>query len=114
MDDGDLATVPIHNGGGSADGRIDNGGLAVLWFGWFLGFLRSKVWVDFQRTVPFRVGKQVGHIAEVHDREVGLTLLLPQPGTPADDLLELRHGADHLVQHDQLDHFAVGSGGEQL
>ena len=114
MDDGDLAAISIHNGGGSADGRIDNGGLTALWFGRSLGFLRSKVWVDFQRTVPIRVGKQTGHIAEVHDREVSLTLLLPQPGATANDLLELCHGADHLVQYDQLDHFAVGSGGEQL
>ena len=90
------------------------GGSPSLWFGRFLGFLRSKVWVDFQRTVPIRVGKQTGHIAEVHDREVGLTLLLPQAGATADDLLELCHGADHLVQNDQLDHLAVGPGGEQL
>lgn len=43
-----------------------------------------------------------------------LALLLAQARAPADDLLELRHGADHFIQHDQLGHLAVRARGKQL
>lgn len=102
-------------GVGPLTGGFDNGGLAVLWFGWFLGFLRSKVWVDFQRTVPISGRpKQVGHIAEVHDREVGLTLLLPQPGTPAMICLNSVMEPIILSSTISLTILQSGSGGEQL
>ena len=41
-------------------------------------------------------------------------VLHAQAGTAADNLFELGHGTDHLIQHDQLGHLAVGSGGEEL
>ena len=45
---------------------------------------------------------------------MGLTVLFPQPGSSADNLLELRHGANHFIQHNELCHFAVRPGGQQL
>ena len=41
-------------------------------------------------------------------------LFFTQPRAASDDLLELGHGADHFVEHDELCHFTVGTGGEQL
>ena len=45
---------------------------------------------------------------------MGLAVLLAQTGAASDDLLELCHGTDHLIQDNQLGHFAVRAGGEQL
>ena len=43
-----------------------------------------------------------------------LSILFPQASTTANDLLKLSHGTDHLIQHDQLRHFTIGSGGEKF
>ena len=43
-----------------------------------------------------------------------LAFFLADPRAAADDLLELRHGADHFVQNDQFCHFAIDARGEQL
>ena len=37
---------------------------------------RYKTGINFDRSIPSRVGKQSGHIAEVHDHKVGLAFLL--------------------------------------
>ena len=68
----------------------------------------------FDRPIPFRIGKEPGHVPEVHHGEGQLSFFLPDPGSAANDLLELRHGADHLIQNDQLGHFAVRAGRQQL
>ena len=41
-------------------------------------------------------------------------LFFPQTSATANDLLELRHRADHFIQNNQLCHFAVGACGEQF
>ena len=43
-----------------------------------------------------------------------LAVAFTQPRTAPNDLLKLCHGADHLIQHNQLCHFAVRAGGQQL
>ena len=45
---------------------------------------------------------------------MSLTFLFTQTGATTDDLLEFRHGADHLIKNDQLSHLAVRTGGQQL
>ena len=43
---------------------------------------------------------------------MSLAFLFAQTGASAYDLLELGHGADHFIQHDQLGHLAVSAGGK--
>ena len=45
---------------------------------------------------------------------MGLALFFTQPCPPANDLLEFRHRADHLIQNNQLGHLAVSTRGEEL
>ena len=42
-----------------------------------------------------------GRAPKIHQREVELTGLLMHAGAAADDLLELGHGADRAVEHDE-------------
>ena len=69
---------------------------------------------DLDRAVPVGIGEQPRHVAEIHHHEEALAVLFAQAGAAPDDLLELRHGADHLVEDDQLRHLAVRARGKQL
>ena len=70
--------------------------------------------IDFNRTIPIRIGKQSADITEVHDHKMGFAFLFAQTGTTANNLLEFGHGANHFIKHDQLGHLAVCTGREQL
>ena len=91
-------------------GRIYGAG-ARSWRGNSIGI---KVIVHFDGTIPIRVSKQAAYIPEVHNYKVGLAFLFAQTGTTANDLLELGHRANHFVQHDQLGHLTVCTGGQQF
>ena len=65
-------------------------------------------------AVEIRVSKQTRGALEIHDGEVELLVVLAQAGAATDDLLELGHRVDVLVQHDELAGFGIHSGGEQL
>ena len=73
-------------------------------------FAWREAFVDLEGTIPFGIGKQAGHVAKVHYDKMCLSFIFPQTGAAANDLFELGHGADHLVQYDQLGHFAIRAG----
>ena len=50
---------------------------------------------------------------EIHQGEIELLGVLMHPGAPPDDLLELGHGADCAVQHDEPAGLRVDAGGKQ-
>jgi hypothetical protein len=71
--------------------------------------------VDHHRfAIEIRVGEQAGGALEVHDGEVELLVVLAQAGATADDLFELGHRVDVLVQHDELAGLGINAGGQQL
>ena len=55
----------------------------------------------------------VGGFAEVDEGEVVLLGVFMDPRAAADDLLELGHGADFAVEHDQAAGLGIHAGGEQ-
>ena len=66
--------------------------------------------INLNRPIPVRIGKQTGHIAEIHNSEMCFPISLSQTGATANDLLELGHRTNHLIQNDQLCHLAVSPG----
>ena len=54
-----------------------------------------------------------GGAAEVDEREVVLLRVLVDARAAPDDLLELGHGADFAVQHDQPAGLGIDAGGQQ-
>ena len=72
--------------------------------------LRMIPIINFNRPIPIRIGKQAGHIAEIHNGKMGFPIPLAQAGSAANDLLEFGHGTNHLIQNDQLCHLAVSPG----
>ena len=72
--------------------------------------------LDFLRlAVELGIGKQPGGRAGVvEDVEEQLAVIVADPGAPADDLLELGHGADDPQQHDVLAGRHINAGGEHL
>jgi hypothetical protein len=58
--------------------------------------------------------EQPGGALEVHDGEVELVVVLADARAASDDLLELGHGVDGLIQHDELAGFRIDAGGQQL
>ena len=55
----------------------------------------------------------VGRAAEIDQREIELLGVLMDAGAAPDDLLELRHGADLAVEHDQAAGLGIHAGGKQ-
>ena len=55
----------------------------------------------------------VGGAPEIHQSEVELAGVLVHAGATAEDLLELGHGADLAVEHDQAAGLDINAGGEQ-
>ena len=55
----------------------------------------------------------VGRAAEIDQGEVELLRVLVDAGAAADDLLELGHGADVAVEHDEAAGLGIHAGGEQ-
>ena len=76
------------------------------------------VWADvedaFGVAVKFRVGKEIGYVAEVHDGEEAFAVFLIDAGASADDLLEFDHGADIAIEHYQFAGLCVYPGGHEL
>ena len=52
-------------------------------------------------AIEIRIGEMAGRAPKIHQREVELPGLLMHAGAAADDLLELGHGADRAVEHDE-------------
>ena len=65
-------------------------------------------------AVETRIGKQLGSLLEVENGEPELAVLVVDTGATADDLLELGHGLDVLVQHHQLAGLGIDASGHQL
>ena len=64
-------------------------------------------------AVELRIGEVVGGAPEIHQREVEFAGVLVHAGATAEDLLELGHGADLAVEHDQAAGLDINPGGEQ-
>ena len=64
-------------------------------------------------AIEIGVGKMVGGFAEVDQGEVVLLGVFMYPRAAPDDLLELGHGADFAVEHDQAAGLRIHAGGEQ-
>ena len=91
---------PSPSSGGSSGGTGDSSGPGL---------------VDLHRiAVEVRVGEQRGGPLEVHDGEEELVVVLVDARAAADDLLELGHRLDALVEHDQLAGLRIDAGGHQL
>ena len=82
------------------DGRV----LSLLLFGVLYGIVTFNL---LYRTIPIGISEKAGDASEIHYRETEFTLVLPDAGSPADDLFKLRHGVDVLVQNDQFRQLAV-------
>lgn len=65
-------------------------------------------------TVEIWVRKEGGRPPEVHDGEEEFVVVLPDPCAAPDDLLELRHRGDSLVEHDEPAGLGIDSGGHEL
>ncbi|MNG85936.1 hypothetical protein D3C85_821590 [compost metagenome] len=65
-------------------------------------------------AVETGIGKQLGSLLEVENGKPKLAVLVVDTGATADDLLELGHGLDVLVQHHQLAGFGIDASGHQL
>ena len=75
---------------------------------------RLRLEDDLGLAVERRVGEELGGLLEVEDREPELAGLLVDARAAADDLLELDHRLDALVEDDDLAGLRVHAGGEQL
>ena len=64
-------------------------------------------------AVELRIGEVVGGAPEIHQREVEFAGVLMHAGSAPQDLLELGHGADLTVEHDQAAGLDIDPGGEQ-
>ena len=76
---------------------------------WAWPWLRRIVGVNLDRSVPIGVGKETSDASEVHDVEEEFALLLTDSRASTYNLLELRHGVDVLVEHNQFHHLAIDS-----
>ena len=63
---------------------------------------------------PIRIGKETGHIPEIHDDKGQFAFRFTDPGAASDNLLEFRHESNGLIQHDQLRHFTIRTGRKQF
>src|SRR5690348_819102 len=71
--------------------------------------------IDLHRiAIEGRIGEQLGGFLEIHDGEPVLVVVLVDTRTAADDLLELGHRLDVLVENDQLAGLRIHAGGHQL
>ena len=87
----------------SPDSRPAERRIIVLWL------------VDLHRiTIEIRVREQRGRPLEVHDREKELVVIFVDARAATDDLLELRHGVDALVEHDQMACLGINAGRHEL
>ena len=118
--DADLDVID-HVGDGPGSGRLAGGEGWRLFFHVIRHLLgrQGRIvragFVDLHRfAVKGGIGKEGGGPLEVHDGEVELAVLLVDAGAAADDLLELGHGVDALVEHDQVAGLGVHPGGHEL
>ena len=75
------------------------------------GRLVRPGFVDLHRiAVEIGVGKQRGGPLEVHDGEEELVVVLVDARAAADDLLELGHGVDAAVEHDEVAGLGIDAG----
>ncbi|MNF66855.1 hypothetical protein D3C84_486540 [compost metagenome] len=82
---------------------------------WRYGGVVTVGCVDHHRVaVEGRVGKQLGGLFEVHDGEPVLAVVFVNASAATDDLLELGHRFDVLVEHNQLAGLSIDAGGHQL
>ena len=64
-------------------------------------------------AVEIRVGEMAGRTPKVDQREIELAGVLVHPGPAPDDLLELGHGADLAVEHDEPAGLHIDAGRQQ-
>src|SRR5690606_984950 len=65
-------------------------------------------------TVEVGVGEERCGALEVHDGEVEFAVVLVDAGAATDDLLELGHGGDATVEHDELTGLRIDARGHEL
>ena len=100
--------------GGNQGGVNWQGGFTAIVLGRCHGVIWSRVVFANRITVESWVGKQLGGLLEIEDGEVELAEILPDARATPDDLLELGHRLDGLVQHDHPAGLCVHAGGHQL
>ena len=66
------------------------------------------------QAIKFRVGKEIGNIAKIHDGKKLLAIGIVNARTASDDLLEFGHRLDFIVEHNQFAGFAIDAGGHQF
>ena len=90
------------------------GGACWLVFRGFDGIAWAYAEDAFGVAVKFRVGKEVGYVAEVHDGEVAFAVFFVDAGASADDLFEFDHRADIAIEHYEFAGLRVYPGGHEL
>ena len=77
------------------------------------GVVRARLVNLHRLAVEVRVGEMAGGAAEIHEGEVEFVRVLVHPSAAPDDLLELGHGTDLAVEHDEPAGLDVNPGGQQ-
>ena len=122
VEDGDINAIDIVfapsfvdglDGAADGGGRW-GGGACWLVFRGFDGVSRIDVEGAFGFAVKFRIGKEVGYVAEVHDGEVAFAVFFVDAGASADDLFEFDHRADIAIEHYEFAGLRVYPGGHEL
>ena len=112
FDDADEGALP------TAVGAAICAGVGVCGrYGWFgIGEIDFVVWSYFHDLDGFAVEggitEEAGGVAEVHDGEVAFAEVFADAGAAADDLFELGHGVDVLIEHNQMAGLGIDAGAE--
>ena len=122
VEDGDVDAVDIvfapsfvdDDAADDCGGLGCGGGACWLVFRGFYGVAWAYVEDAFGVAVKFRVGKQIGYVAEVHDGEVAFAVFFVDAGASADDLFEFDHRADIAIEHYEFAGLRVYPGGHEL
>ena len=110
-----FASSFVDDGAADDGGRLGcGGGFCWLVFWCFDGVARPDVEGAFGFAVKFRIGKEVGYVAEVHDGEVAFAVFFVDAGASADDLFEFDHRADIAIEHYEFAGLRVYPGGHEL
>ncbi len=94
--------------------RIELGAIGIARIWWNDGIVR-RWFIDLHRiAIEGRIREQCSRALEIHDREKKLVVVLIDARAAPDDLLELGHRVDVLIEHNQMAGLCIHTGGHKL